>query len=41
MLQGDLRAIFGGSVMLNFQVDEKIAEELINKLSDRKVQALT
>src|SRR3990167_1420840 len=29
MLQGDLRAIFGGSVMLNFPVDEKIAEELI------------
>ena len=33
MLQGDLRAIFGGSVMLNFPVDEKIAEELINKFS--------
>ena len=31
MLQGDLRAIFGGSVMLNFPVDEKIAEELIHK----------
>jgi phosphoribosylaminoimidazolecarboxamide formyltransferase/IMP cyclohydrolase len=31
MLQGDLRAIFGGSVMLNFNVDEKIAEELIHK----------
>ena len=31
MLQGDLRAIFGGSVMLNFKVDEKIAEELIHK----------
>ena len=31
MLVGDLRAIFGGSVMLNFPVDEKIAEELINK----------
>jgi phosphoribosylaminoimidazolecarboxamide formyltransferase/IMP cyclohydrolase len=33
MLQGDLRAIFGGSVMLNFSVDEKIAEELIHKFS--------
>ncbi len=31
MLLGDLRAIFGGSVMLNFNVDEKIAEELIHK----------
>ncbi|OGI67800.1 hypothetical protein A3A05_03600 [Candidatus Nomurabacteria bacterium RIFCSPLOWO2_01_FULL_41_12] len=33
MLLGDLRAIFGGSVMLNFPVDEKIAEELIHKFS--------
>jgi len=31
MLVGDLRAIFGGSVMLNFDVDEKVAEELIHK----------
>ncbi|MBI2630842.1 hypothetical protein HYW73_01320 [Candidatus Nomurabacteria bacterium] len=31
MLLGDLRAIFGGLVMLNFPVDEKIAEELIRK----------
>jgi phosphoribosylaminoimidazolecarboxamide formyltransferase/IMP cyclohydrolase len=31
MLQGDLRAIFGGSVMLNFNVDEKFADELIHK----------
>ncbi|MES2315509.1 MAG: hypothetical protein V4486_02105 [Patescibacteria group bacterium] len=31
MLQGDLRAIFGGSVMLNFEVDEKLAEELIHR----------
>lgn len=31
MLTGDLRAIFGGSVMLNFPVDEKFAEELIHK----------
>lgn len=31
MLEGDLRAIFGGSVMLNFPVDEKIADELIHK----------
>ncbi len=33
MLLGDLRAIFGGSVMLNFPVDEKVAEELIHKYS--------
>ena len=33
MLLGDLRAIFGGSVMLNFPVDGKIAEELIHKFS--------
>lgn len=33
MLEGDLRAIFGGSVMLNFNVDERIAEELIHKYS--------
>ena len=33
MLTGDLRAIFGGSVMLNFPVDEKIADELIHKYS--------
>ena len=33
MLLGDLRAIFGGSVMLNFPVDEKVAEELISKHS--------
>jgi phosphoribosylaminoimidazolecarboxamide formyltransferase/IMP cyclohydrolase len=31
MLEGDLRAIFGGSVMFNFEVDEKIAEDLIHK----------
>ncbi len=31
MLVGDLRAIFGGSVMLNFHIDEKVAEELIHK----------
>ena len=33
MLQGDLRAIFGGSVMLNFPVDENMAEKLIHKFS--------
>src|SRR3989338_4672264 len=33
MLTGDLRALFGGSVMLNFPVDEKIADELIHKYS--------
>lgn len=31
MLAGDLRAIFGGSVMFNFPIDEKLAEELIHK----------
>jgi phosphoribosylaminoimidazolecarboxamide formyltransferase/IMP cyclohydrolase len=40
MLLGDLRAIFGGSVMLNFEVDEKIAEELINKFSPDGVRRL-
>ncbi|MEK9182655.1 MAG: hypothetical protein AAB809_01100 [Patescibacteria group bacterium] len=34
MLQGDLRAIFGGCVMLNFPVDEKIAKELMNKFCE-------
>ncbi len=29
MLEGDLRAIFGGVVMLNFEVDEKLAEVLL------------
>ena len=40
MLMGDLRAIFGGSVMLNFPVDEKIAEELIHKFSPEGVRRL-
>jgi phosphoribosylaminoimidazolecarboxamide formyltransferase/IMP cyclohydrolase len=40
MLQGDLRAIFGGSVMLNFNVDEKVAEELIHKFSPEGVRRL-
>jgi phosphoribosylaminoimidazolecarboxamide formyltransferase/IMP cyclohydrolase len=40
ILQGDLRAIFGGSVMLNFNVDEKIAEELIHKFSPEGVRRL-
>jgi phosphoribosylaminoimidazolecarboxamide formyltransferase/IMP cyclohydrolase len=35
MLLGDLRAIFGGSIMLNFPVDEKIADELIHKHSQQ------
>ncbi|MDR3642509.1 MAG: hypothetical protein P4L74_02665 [Candidatus Doudnabacteria bacterium] len=29
MLEGDLRAIFGGLVMVNFSVDEKLAEVLL------------
>ncbi|HWA32276.1 MAG TPA: hypothetical protein VG694_02400 [Candidatus Paceibacterota bacterium] len=33
MLLGDLRAIFGGSVMLNFPVDDKIADALIHEHS--------
>ncbi|OGJ08521.1 hypothetical protein A3I95_02370 [Candidatus Nomurabacteria bacterium RIFCSPLOWO2_02_FULL_44_12] len=39
MLQGDLRAIFGGSVMLNFEVDEKVADELIHRYAgeDRRL----
>lgn len=40
MLQGDLRAIFGGSVMLNFPVDEKVAEELIHKYSPEGMRRL-
>ena len=40
MLVGDLRAIFGGSVMLNFPVDEKVAEELIHKFSPEGVRRL-
>lgn len=40
MLLGDLRAIFGGSVMLNFHVDEKIAEELIHKFTAEGVRRL-
>jgi phosphoribosylaminoimidazolecarboxamide formyltransferase/IMP cyclohydrolase len=40
MLLGDLRAIFGGSVMLNFPVDEKIAEELIHKFSPEGKEGL-
>jgi phosphoribosylaminoimidazolecarboxamide formyltransferase/IMP cyclohydrolase len=34
MLTGDTRAIFGGAVMLNFEVDAEIAEALINHASD-------
>jgi phosphoribosylaminoimidazolecarboxamide formyltransferase/IMP cyclohydrolase len=34
-LEGDLRAVFGGLVLLNFEVDEKIAEVLMtHKMSD-------
>ncbi len=40
MLVGDLRAIFGGSVMLNFPVDESAAEELIHKYSGEGVRRL-
>jgi phosphoribosylaminoimidazolecarboxamide formyltransferase / IMP cyclohydrolase len=35
MLQGDLRAIFGGSVMLNFRVDAGVADELVHKFCDK------
>jgi phosphoribosylaminoimidazolecarboxamide formyltransferase/IMP cyclohydrolase len=30
MLEGDERAIFGGSVMLNFEIDEELAELLVS-----------
>jgi len=40
MLLGDLRAIFGGLVMLNFEVDEKIAEELIHKYAGENKRLL-
>ena len=30
MLEGDLRAIFGGLVMVNFEIDEKLAEVLLS-----------
>lgn len=40
MLVGDLRAIFGGSVMLNFPVDEKIADALIHNQSPEGVRRL-
>jgi phosphoribosylaminoimidazolecarboxamide formyltransferase/IMP cyclohydrolase len=34
MLEGDLRAIFGGLVMVNFPVDEKLAEILLSHKMD-------
>jgi phosphoribosylaminoimidazolecarboxamide formyltransferase / IMP cyclohydrolase len=34
MLDGDLRAIFGGSLFVNFEVDEKVANELLRYHSD-------
>lgn len=34
MLDGDLRAIFGGSLFLNFEVDENVAQELLHYHSD-------
>ncbi|OGI85852.1 hypothetical protein A3A01_01225 [Candidatus Nomurabacteria bacterium RIFCSPLOWO2_01_FULL_39_17] len=40
ILTGDLRAIFGGSVMLNFPVDEKVADELIYKYSSENRRLL-
>ncbi len=35
MLEGDLRAIFGGLVMVNFPVDEKLAEVLLTHKMDK------
>jgi phosphoribosylaminoimidazolecarboxamide formyltransferase/IMP cyclohydrolase len=35
MLEGDLRAIFGGLVMINFPVDEKLAEILLTHKMDK------
>ena len=34
MLEGDLRAIFGGLVMVNFAIDEKLAEVLLTHKMD-------
>ena len=34
MLEGDLRAIFGGVVMVNFPIDEKLAEVLLTHKMD-------
>jgi phosphoribosylaminoimidazolecarboxamide formyltransferase/IMP cyclohydrolase len=36
MLEGDLRAIFGGSIFVNFEIDEKIAELLIHHKSESR-----
>jgi phosphoribosylaminoimidazolecarboxamide formyltransferase/IMP cyclohydrolase len=36
MLEGDLRAIFGGAVMLNFAIDAPVAEILARHKSDKK-----
>ncbi|MBP6880639.1 hypothetical protein KBC31_03365 [Candidatus Saccharibacteria bacterium] len=36
MLEGDLRAIFGGSIFVNFDIDEKIAELLIHHESESR-----
>jgi phosphoribosylaminoimidazolecarboxamide formyltransferase / IMP cyclohydrolase len=34
MLEGDLRAIFGGLVLVNFEIDEKLAEVLLTHKMD-------
>jgi phosphoribosylaminoimidazolecarboxamide formyltransferase/IMP cyclohydrolase len=36
MLEGDLRAIFGGVVMVNFEIDEKLAEILLTHCMDNE-----
>lgn len=36
MLEGDLRAIFGGAVMLNFPIDAPVAEVLTRHETDKK-----
>ncbi len=40
MLEGDLRAIFGGLVMVNFAVDEKLAEVLLTHRMDKNQRRL-
>jgi len=40
MLEGDLRAIFGGLVMVNFEIDEKLAEALLSHRMENKQRRL-
>ncbi len=40
MLEGDLRAIFGGLVMVNFEIDEQLAEVLLTHKMDNSQRRL-